>query len=118
MNRSIIFGISFFSYICSVNATQIQVLPPASSFGGQMGEKLGKGFSEGLEQGIKERRRRKEQEKNTKLLQQLLKDYHPSSNFEYVIRILQSSLPEDLKKLTINVLNEQHERYLKENRRK
>ena len=48
-----------------------------------------------------------EQAKNNKILQDVLQGYTPAKNAEYVLKVLQSPLPMDIKQVTIAVLNEQ-----------
>jgi aminopeptidase N len=56
------------------------------------------------------------QENNNKVLQDILQGYHPSKNSEYVIKILQSSLPMEMKKCVIEIINEQAKLYKKKNK--
>lgn len=113
-------------------AVQVIEMHPAPT----IAESIGKGFKEGcdaalaeqreqrrfqealeadlISQAVKEESNKKqaaaracEQEQNNKILQSLLQGYTPEKNSGYVLKILQSQLPMQMKKDTIAILNEQ-----------
>lgn len=117
-----------------VDAVQVVEMHPAQSWG----EAAGQGFEQGLNsaredareqrrfqealeadlisQAVKEESnnrqavaRASEQDQNNRILQSLLQGYTPEKNSEYVLKILKSQLPMQMKKDTIAILNEQSE---------
>ncbi|NGX38107.1 MAG: hypothetical protein K1000chlam2_01279 [Chlamydiae bacterium] len=59
-----------------------------------------------------------EKEKNARIIQEILENYDPSKNTEFVIKILQSTLPEDQKKAIVDCLDNQYNAYLLEKNKK
>ncbi len=97
----------------------IQVLPTPQRPGSNWGKALGEGLSQGFKEGIAQKKRLQEQERlrqeeidkiahEKAILEDILKDYEPSKNAEYVLKILQSGLSHNTKELVINNLNEQY----------
>ena len=101
----------------------IQVLPaPQSGIGQQNIEGLG-GLFRGLqiasdrkkaEKLLQEQAEQAEREKT--ILFDIVKDYDPAKNNEFVLKILQSELSLGVKTEVINILNVQHKLYLEEQR--
>jgi hypothetical protein len=136
----IVLWIATFSsmFICQIDVAQqsLPVLHGRPPMGEVMGEGAKKGFDASMEEQRERRRfqealdadliaqafkenaekrqaaaRACEQEQNNKILQSLLQGYTPEKNSEYVLRILKSQLPMQMKKDTIAILNEQAELY-------
>lgn len=128
-----------FTCVCFLLATtitqihSIQVLPSNPGFGPRAGEALGQGLGNGIRQGIEEARIRKREERNRKqaeekrakqiehersILEEMLKDYAPENNSDYILRILQSDLSNNTKVAITAILNEQHRLYLEEQKQK
>ena len=99
------------------------VLPPRFNMGDYLGKKMGEGFERGYEDQMRRNeieadnemrrnkeqanseRRRNEMEANNARLAVLLEGYTPARHSEYVLRIMQSNLPQDLKQQTIQQLD-------------
>ena len=109
-------------------AVQVLPAPPPNPAGQAAGKAVG-GLLQGLAAGIAQRKRAREQEKKENeqaeqiarekaLLDELLKDYSPSKNSEYVLKILQSELSNETKIWVTSILNEQHKLHLEEQKKK
>lgn len=129
-----------FSREGSLLAAPVVIAPPnAPSVWASFGEGLRKGLESSHNESVLDERRRKdleaklaaqaaaeaaqerllrdksaEQAKHNNLLRTLLQGYHPSKNSEYVLKILQSSLPLDIKQCTIAILNQQTDRFYRD----
>lgn len=122
--KKFIIGITLIA-LASNGLTAIQVLPaspsPLSGFAEGFTQGFNRSFGPALEQGRRQREQEKLQKKYKEqmaLLENLLQGYTPAENSTYVLRILQSELPADVKELVIGALNEQHRMYLEEQKKK
>lgn len=52
-----------------------------------------------------------EQQEQNKILREILQGYHPSKNTEYVLKVLESALPIDVKKCVVEIINGQAKAY-------
>jgi hypothetical protein len=77
----------------------------AADYGTKMGEGFSRGFENSFQRGFEDGMRRNEIEANNALLSELLQGYTPARHSEYVLRIMQSNLPTDVKQQTIQQLD-------------
>lgn len=133
---------SLLPHIEAIQVIQMQNAAPAPTFSSEFGRGLGEQLQKMADLSLQQRREQEriqteldaqlraqaaaeaaalrrleiqvaEQEKNNRLLQNILQGYHPSKNSEYSIKILQSSLPLDIKQCIIAMLNEETRLYHK-----
>ena len=121
MNK-LVFCLGVVVSLCGTSASVLMaskgthpVLPPRYNLGSDIGKKMGDGFSKGFERGFEDGVRRneaeannaairRETEANNALLAELLQGYTPARHSEYVLRIMQSNLPSEVKQQTIQQL--------------
>lgn len=110
MNK-LVFCLGVVVSLCGTSASVLMaskgthpVLPPRYNLGSDIGKKMGDGFSKSFERGFEDGVRRNEAEANNALLAELLQGYTPARHSEYVIRIMQSNLPSEVKQQTIQQL--------------
>jgi hypothetical protein len=94
--------------VSSIQAVQvIELRDPRAKAWSQFGEDLGKSIGQGIKDGYNQAREKA-------ILDEILKDYEPSKNSTFVLKVLQSELSPHTKEMVMNALNEQHKMYLYE----
>ncbi len=125
MLKKLILPLFLLSSICTNNISADLIVLPRQESGSDL---IARKFGEGIRQGLEESRRKRAQEEwkraqqrenenRARIIQEILEKYDPSKTTEFAIKILQSPLPKDHKKMIVNCLDNQHKIYLLEKKK-